>query len=107
MQAQYCIRGETGVAHGMARCANGSRLPMSAATGMDLLRTVSGHTEFETRDKRYYDRAGWNFSLQCNLNELDIDFNCVDFGHSHLYEKLLLTNARTCRRLKTKHARRP
>lgn len=91
----------------MGRFAKWSRLLMSAAAVLALLRTVSGCTEFETRDKRFYFSAGWNFSLRCNLKKLDIDFNCIDFGHSNLYVKLLLTNARTCRRLKTKHARRP
>ena len=46
---------------------------------------------FEQRDKRFYYRAFWNFSLRDNLQELDRDFNGIDFGHSHLYEHLLLT----------------
>lgn len=49
--------------------------------------------EFEQRDKRFYYRALWNFALRENLKELDIEFNGVDFGHSHLYENLLLTGA--------------
>jgi hypothetical protein len=53
-----------------------------------------GCTEIEQRDKRFYYRALWNFSLRAHLKELDIEFNGVDFGHSNLYENLLLTGAR-------------
>ena len=51
-------------------------------------------SEFEQRDKRFYYRALWNFALRENLKELDIEFNGVDFGHSNLYENLLLTGAK-------------
>ena len=51
-------------------------------------------TQFEQRDKRFYYRALWNFAMRENLKELDIEFNGVDFGHSNLYENLLLTGAR-------------
>jgi hypothetical protein len=47
--------------------------------------------QFELRDKRFYYRALWNFSLREDLAELDSEFNGVDFGHSNLYENLLLT----------------
>ncbi len=47
--------------------------------------------QFEPRDKRFHQRAVWNFGLYKNIPELDIEFNGVDFGHSHLYENLLLT----------------
>jgi hypothetical protein len=47
--------------------------------------------QFEQRDKRFYYRALWNFALREDLKELDIEFNGVDFGHSNLYEHLLLT----------------
>src|SRR5215467_13189876 len=50
--------------------------------------------QFEQRDKRFYYRALWNFALRENLKELDIEFNGVDFGHSNLYENLLLTGAK-------------
>ena len=50
--------------------------------------------QFEQRDKRFYYRALWNFALREDLKELDIEFNGVDFGHSHLYENLLLTGAK-------------
>jgi hypothetical protein len=50
--------------------------------------------ELEQRDKRFYYRALWNFALRENLKELDIEFNGVDFGHSNLYENLLLTGAK-------------
>ena len=50
--------------------------------------------QLEPRDKRFYYRALWNFSLRENLKELDIDFNGIDFGHSNLYENLLLTGAK-------------
>ena len=53
-----------------------------------------GCTQFEQRDKRFYYRALWNFSLRENLKELDVEFNGVDFGHSNLYENLLLTGAK-------------
>lgn len=48
-------------------------------------------SQFEPRDKRFYYRAMWNFSLREDLAELDSEFNGVDFGHSNLYENLLLT----------------
>ncbi|SPP66321.1 hypothetical protein [Nitrospira lenta] len=48
----------------------------------------------EQRDKRFYYRALWNFALREQLKELDIEFNGVDFGHSNLYENLLLTGAK-------------
>ena len=51
-------------------------------------------SEFEQRDKRFYYRALWNFALREQLKELDIEFNGVDFGHSNLYEHLLLTGAK-------------
>jgi len=50
--------------------------------------------QLEQRDKRFYYRALWNFALRENLKTLDIEFNGVDFGHSNLYENLLLTGAR-------------
>ncbi|HEX6532218.1 MAG TPA: hypothetical protein VF019_06295, partial [Nitrospira sp.] len=62
-----------------------------------ILATVAilniGCTQIEQRDKRFYYRALWNFSLREQLKELDIEFNGVDFGHSNLYENLLLTGA--------------
>jgi hypothetical protein len=58
-----------------------------------LLATSCASAQFEPRDKRFYYRALWNFALRENLKELDIDFNGIDFGHSNLYEHLLLTHA--------------
>ncbi len=55
---------------------------------------LSACAEFEQRDKRFYYRALWNFALREDLKELDIEFNGVDFGHSNLYENLLLTGAK-------------
>ena len=52
-------------------------------------------SQWEQRDKRFYYRAFWNFALREDLKELDIEFNGVDFGHSNLYENLLLTHARS------------
>lgn len=52
---------------------------------------LAGCSQFEPRDKRFYYRALWNFSLREDLAELDSEFNGVDFGHSNLYENLLLT----------------
>jgi hypothetical protein len=49
---------------------------------------------FETRDRRFYYRAPWNFALRERLPELEAEFNGVDFGHAHLYETLLLTGGR-------------
>lgn len=51
-------------------------------------------SQFEPRDKRFYYRALWNFSLREDLAELDSEFNGVDFGHSNLYENLLLTGGK-------------
>ena len=53
-----------------------------------------GCAEIAQRDKRFYYRALWNFSLGAHLKELDVQFNGVDFGHSNPYENLLLTGAR-------------
>ncbi|MBV6471447.1 hypothetical protein FBQ96_12970 [Nitrospirales bacterium NOB] len=53
--------------------------------------TLAACTQFEPRDKRFYYRALWNFALREDLAELDSEFNGVDFGHSNLYENLLLT----------------
>ncbi len=50
--------------------------------------------QVEQRDKRFYYRALWNFALREHLRDLDIEFNGVDFGHSNLYENLLLTGAK-------------
>lgn len=52
---------------------------------------LAGCSQFEPRDKRFYYRAFWNFALREDLAELDSEFNGVDFGHSNLYEHLLLT----------------
>ena len=51
-------------------------------------------SQFELRDKRFYYRAFWNFALREDLAELDSEFNGVDFGHSNLYENLLLTGGK-------------
>lgn len=59
-----------------------------------LALAVAGCSQFEPRDKRFYYRALWNFALREDLAELDSEFNGVDFGHSHLYENLLLTGGR-------------
>lgn len=62
--------------------------------GLTLVLAIAACTQMEPRDKRFYYRALWNFALRENLKELDIEFNGVDFGHSNLYENLLLTGAR-------------
>lgn len=56
--------------------------------------TVVACSQFEPRDKRFYYRALWNFALREDLAELDSEFNGVDFGHSNLYEHLLLTGGK-------------
>lgn len=58
-----------------------------------LVLAAAACAEVEQRDKRFYYRALWNFALRENLKELDVDFNGIDFGHSNLYENLLLTGA--------------
>jgi hypothetical protein len=63
------------------------------ASAMVALATAAC-SQFEPRDKRFYYRALWNFSLREDLAELDSEFNGVDFGHSNLYENLLLTGGR-------------
>lgn len=62
--------------------------------GLVVSLALAGCTQFEPRDQRFYYRALWNFSLRDNLKALDIDFNGIDFGHSHLYETLLLNGAK-------------
>src|ERR687894_3489 len=59
-----------------------------------ILSVLPACSDFETRDKRFYYRALWNFALREDLKELDVDFNGIDFGHSNLYEHLLLTSAK-------------
>ena len=59
-----------------------------------LISALGVSAQFEQRDKRFYYRALWNFALRENLQDLDIEFNGVDFGHSNLYENLLLTGAK-------------
>jgi hypothetical protein len=59
-----------------------------------LVLSLTACAEFEPRDKRFYYRALWNFSLREDLAELDSEFNGVDFGHSNLYEHLLLTGGK-------------
>ncbi len=56
-----------------------------------IVLALAACSQFEPRDKRFYYRALWNFSLRDDLAELDSEFNGVDFGHSNLYEHLLLT----------------
>ena len=56
--------------------------------------TMTACGQFEPRDKRFYYRAMWNFALREDLAELDSEFNGIDFGHSNLYENLLLTGGR-------------
>lgn len=63
-----------------------------AMTAIALAMTSCSH--FEPRDKRFYYRALWNFALREDLAELDSEFNGVDFGHSNLYENLLLTGGK-------------
>jgi len=58
------------------------------------LAALASCSQFEPRNKRFYYRALWNFSLREDLAELDSEFNGVDFGHSNLYENLLLTNGK-------------
>ena len=59
-------------------------------------------SQFEPRDKRFYYRALWNFSLREDLAELDSEFNGVDFGHSNLYENLLLTGGKDVQAIEEK-----
>ena len=59
-----------------------------------LVSALGACAQFEPRDKRFYYRALWNYALRENLIELDIEFNGVDFGHSNLYENLLLTGGK-------------
>ncbi|MDF0645143.1 MAG: hypothetical protein P0111_14025 [Nitrospira sp.] len=68
----------------------GTTLGAIVATAAVAL-TLVACGQFEQRDKRFYYRAFWNFALREDLKELDIEFNGVDFGHSNLYEHLLLT----------------
>ena len=56
-----------------------------------MVLVLAACSQFEPRDKRFYYRAFWNFALREDLAELDSEFNGVDFGHSNLYENLLLT----------------
>ncbi|MEK7300552.1 MAG: hypothetical protein AAB072_05580 [Nitrospirota bacterium] len=74
------------------------RHPSIRLRALAVLATVAlalaGCSQFEPRDKRFYYRALWNFALREDLAELDSEFNGVDFGHSNLYENLLLTGGK-------------
>lgn len=76
------------------RSAN--RLPVwfALTVAAVLAAAVTACVPLEPRDKRFYYRALWNFALREDLAELDSEFNGVDFGHSNLYENLLLTGGR-------------
>lgn len=67
------------------------RIAASCVASAMMVATLSACSQFEPRDKRFYYRALWNFALREDLAELDSEFNGVDFGHSNLYEHLLLT----------------
>jgi len=67
---------------------------MAIAVVAAMALAAAGCNQFEPRDKRFYYRALWNFSLREDLAELDSEFNGVDFGHSNLYENLLLTGGK-------------
>lgn len=47
--------------------------------------------EWVTRDKRWYPRGPWNWSLSRELPQLNREFNGIDFGHGHLAETLIST----------------
>jgi len=64
--------------------------------------TLAACSQFEQRDKRFYYRALWNFALREQLKELDIEFNGVDFGHSNLYENLLLSGGKDVEAIETR-----
>ena len=78
------------------------RIMMAIVAMATIAFTLSGCSQFEQRDKRFYYRALWNFALREQLKELDIEFNGVDFGHSNLYENLLLTGAKDVEAIETK-----
>ena len=54
---------------------------VSVAAIILMVLAVTACSQFEPRDKRFYYRALWNFSLREDLAELDSEFNGVDFGH--------------------------
>ena len=67
---------------------------MACAALVALAFALTACSQFEPRDKRFYYRAFWNFALREDLAELDSEFNGVDFGHSNLYENLLLSGGK-------------
>jgi hypothetical protein len=64
---------------------------MLAVLAVVGLAAGSADAGWEPRDKRFHARGPWNFALSDAIPELAVEFNGVDFGHSHLYETLLLT----------------
>ena len=78
------------------------RVIMAIVAMAAIALTVAACNQFEQRDKRFYYRALWNFALREQLKELDIEFNGVDFGHSKLYESLLLTGGKDVEAIETK-----
>jgi hypothetical protein len=67
---------------------------IAAGLALAAVFSTAACSQFEQRDKRFYYRALWNFALRDDLKELDIDFNGIDYGHSNLYENLLVTDAK-------------
>lgn len=88
MRWYMLITGAEVIAIRNARRTLGAILPIAAVAFLVAC------SQFEQRDKRFYYRALWNFALREDLKELDIEFNGVDFGHSNLYEHLLLTGGK-------------
>jgi hypothetical protein len=74
-----------------------NKLLVTGGLALSLVMGLAACSHFEPRDKRFYYRALWNFALREDLKELDVDFNGIDFGHSNLYENLLLTAGKDVR----------
>jgi hypothetical protein len=47
--------------------------------------------EWVTRDHRWHLRGPWNWALSHELEQLNREFNGIDFGHAHIAETLLNT----------------
>jgi len=77
------------------RMASWNHIAAAIVLLLAIAAPLASCSQWEQRDKRFYYRALWNFALRENLKELDIEFNGVDFGHSNLYENLLLRGAQS------------
>ena len=68
-------------------------LILQALTIVALIAPLQSHGQFATREKRWPTRGPWMWAIQKELPQLYREFNGIDFGHAHLAQTLLRTQA--------------